>query len=146
MDKDLIVTTEEENEQVSITETIGDMLIIPGQLASPQGLRDKTMKFTIYTQEMSPEKAGKLMTFNENFVWVALNHNTFRTEQVKLIGGLKAGAEIGKTPSERLRSVLFVLWKHRPEGYEDFNMYYEWKMNQIIDHFKSRLPQEQRPY
>lgn len=142
--KELIESTATDDElaEMDIAAMIGDMLIIPGQIASPTGLRDRTMKFTIYCQELPPDKAGKLMSFNESVVNLAINPNPFRTEQIKMLAAIKASGDIGKTPSERLHSVLYVLWKNEPQGYEDFNLYYEYKMNQIINHFKSKLPRE----
>jgi hypothetical protein len=46
----------------------------------------------------------------------------------------------GKTPSQRLRAVIFLLWKYRDEWYKDFNLYYQYVMNEIIEAEKKLLP------
>lgn len=43
-----------------------------------------------------------------------------------------------KTPSQRLRSVLFILWKQEAEAI-DFEVYYRQKMSGIIEHLKIKL-------
>jgi signal recognition particle subunit SEC65 len=46
-----------------------------------------------------------------------------------------------KSQSQRLRSVLFVLWKQ--EGEEgDFKKFYKQKTEEIIQHFKNKLEDE----
>jgi len=44
----------------------------------------------------------------------------------------------GKTPSERLRGVFYILWKQ--DGSKGtFQTYYATKMEQLKDHFKSKI-------
>lgn len=43
-----------------------------------------------------------------------------------------------KTPSQRLRAVLFCLWKQENEAI-DFEVYYRTKVNGIIEHLKLKL-------
>jgi hypothetical protein len=45
----------------------------------------------------------------------------------------------GKTPSQRLRGVLFVQWKQQGEPHNDFEVYYRIMMNKYIDDVKSKL-------
>lgn len=44
-----------------------------------------------------------------------------------------------KTPGQRLRAVLFVLWKQGTDEQGDFEEFYRRRMEQIIDHIKSKL-------
>ncbi len=49
----------------------------------------------------------------------------------------------GKRPSERLRSVIFVLWKSKyTEKYPDFDVYYRMMMEKFIDNVKQYLPEQ----
>ena len=43
-----------------------------------------------------------------------------------------------KTPSQRLRAVLFLLWKQQADAVE-FEQFYRQKMNGIIEHLKLKL-------
>jgi hypothetical protein len=46
---------------------------------------------------------------------------------------------IHKSPSQRLRSVIFLGWKQTGEELP-FEVYYAQQMERIIDHLKSKLP------
>lgn len=45
-----------------------------------------------------------------------------------------------RTPSQRLRAVLFVYWKQVKGGTGDFDAYYRMVLNQLIDNYKEKLP------
>lgn len=45
-----------------------------------------------------------------------------------------------KTPSQRLRAVLFVLWKEA-DGTGDFEDFYRRRMDSIIDKIKEKFPE-----
>jgi hypothetical protein len=52
---------------------------------------------------------------------------------------LKTQYENIKTPSQRLRAILFVNYQQNPEGFQSFPNYYQSKMDQICEHFKNKL-------
>jgi hypothetical protein len=45
----------------------------------------------------------------------------------------------GKSPSARLKAVLFVFWKQEGEPQNDFETFYRIKMESIIDAVKAKL-------
>ena len=45
----------------------------------------------------------------------------------------------GKTKSQRLRGVLYVLWGNGCTKDDDFNTFYANEMNKIIEHYKNKL-------
>ena len=45
-----------------------------------------------------------------------------------------------KTPSQRLRAVLFILWKQAAGGTGDFEDFYRRQLDDIIESVKARLP------
>lgn len=47
-----------------------------------------------------------------------------------------------KTPSQRLRAVLYVLWKEA-DGTGEFEDFYRRRMNSIIDKIKEKFPDRQ---
>ena len=116
------------------------MLIIPAILESFRTLKDKGMKLTLETNELTPSQVMDLMSLVGGFCFVAFKKDEFRKEEQSLIEGLESGYEDNeKTPSQRLRAVLFVLWKQKNEGYEQFDDFYRFKMNQVVEHFKGKL-------
>lgn len=48
---------------------------------------------------------------------------------------------VHKSPSQRLRSVIFLLWKQADEQLP-FEIYYEQAIQRIINHFKTKLPHQ----
>lgn len=104
--------------------------------------KDKTVALTLGTQELSPEKAGQIFNTNSHLVtcYLSIKENISESEQ-EIIDSIEVDTP-AKTPSQRLRSVLFLIWKEHPEGYKDFNMYYLHQMDKLINHFKTKLPQQ----
>lgn len=116
------------------------MIILPAILQKFNSRVDKS--FTIYfeTPELTPEQVSGISRNLQSAGFLAFNKDVFRTEQIALIDELKADYEDkSKTPSKRLRDVLFVAWKQHDEGYDDFEQYYRYKMELFITHVKSKL-------
>lgn len=111
--------------------------------ATVEGLRsrkDKTVALTLGTQELSPEKAGLLFNTNNHLVTCYLSVKEDVTEEEQEIIDSIEVEKPGKTPSQRMRNVLYLMWKSAPEGYKDFNLYYIHYMEKMIDHLKTKLP------
>ena len=116
------------------------MILIPAILASFRSLKDKTIKIEFETNELTPEQLAEIGLHSQAFGYLAFKKDEFKSEQIQLIDELKADYEDRtKTPSKRLREVLFVAWKQSPEGYERFEDYYRYRMEVFIDHIKSKL-------
>lgn len=117
------------------------MIIIGGILEGISTRKDKTMKLTIGTQEMTPEQAASIFQYNQQFGYFAIKPEPFQKEEQDLIDSLKSDYE-GKTPSQRLRGVLYRNWELKSEGFQDFNSYYISKMELIVKHYKDKLDEE----
>jgi hypothetical protein len=116
------------------------MLILPSFLEKFESLKDRTVKLTFGTNELSPQQLGEIGQALQREGFLAFKDNPFKQEEKDILKGLDAEFEENpKTPSQRLRAVLYVSWKQKPEGYEVFSQYYEFKMEKIIGHLKSKL-------
>lgn len=116
------------------------MILIPAMLSSFRSLKDKTIKIEFETNELNPEQLAEIGLHNQSFGYLAFKKDEFRTEQIQVLDELKAGYEDKtKTPSKRLRDVLFIAWKQQPEGYHEYEDYYRYKMEKFINHVKSKL-------
>ena len=117
------------------------MLILPSQIEQITTRKDKTWRLTIGTNELSPEQAGELVKLNQEFCYLALKKDEFKTRDQDILAGIQSEFEFSvKPPAQRLRAVLYRLWEMDNEGYKDFELYYRFRMEKIIDHFKSKLP------
>jgi hypothetical protein len=115
------------------------MITLTGILNSPQGLKDGTMKVSINFNEQPPEKLGALFAMNNKFLYVALKEEPFLNEEKKLLEELKSDEQIGKSPSQRVRSTLYVLYDQDNEGFASFDQYYKFKIEKYIDFLKSKI-------
>jgi hypothetical protein len=119
-----------------------NLLLIPCAIESVSTRRDKTLKVVIGTQELSPAKAAELFNQWTSGVGVmAFKGESFNYNDEELLKAIKIDAEEmgSKTPSQRLRSCLYVLFERNPEGYQDFNNYYSAMMDKFIDMVKKRI-------
>lgn len=116
------------------------MITIPAILVSYKSLKDRTLILVFETQEPTPTQIVDIALSVQNAGFLAFNKDVFKTEQLKLIEEIKADYDdVSKTPSKRLRSVLFISWGQNKEGYNQFEDYYKSKMEKFIEHIKSKL-------
>lgn len=116
------------------------MIIIPAILESFRSLKDRTLKISFETQELSPSQMGDIQGSLNKIGFLAFKQDPFKDNEKQLLDSLEAEYDDkSKTPSKRLRSVLYVCWKQDNEGFETFPSFYDHKMEQIINHYKSKL-------
>jgi hypothetical protein len=106
----------------------------PGILTSISYNRDGGMRLGFVTNELSDEDKLILTKFHQKFGWVLFQENPYQPSDIP-----KELAEEGtKTPSKRLRAVLFRLWKQEGEV-GDFDAWYRTRMETLISSVKSKL-------
>ena len=116
------------------------MTILPAILESFRSLKDRTLKVTFETNELTPEQLAGLNEGLGKAGYLAFKDNPFKEQEKELLDGLEAEYDDAKkSPSQRLRNVLFRLWEKNPEGYEDHRLHYQFKMEKIINHYKKLL-------
>lgn len=101
--------------------------------------KDKTIVLSIGTQEMAPDKAGELFGMNGKLVTAYLSNSDVTKNDQEVIDAIELDLP-GKSPSQRLRAVLYLMWKDKPEGFTDQNLHYIHHMEKIIEHYKTKLP------
>ena len=117
------------------------MLILPGIIENLTTRKDRTWKLTIGSNELTPEQAAELVKLNQEFCYVALKRDAFKSRDLEIIAGIQSEFEFrDKPPAQRQRAVLYRLWECNNEGYSDFQLYYNFHMEKIINHLKSKLP------
>ncbi len=117
-------------------------MILQIQVESVSTRKDRTYKLVLGTQELSPKDATELFTLNSALAYCCISPKPIQSDVIAEIE--KASAEIVdtiKSPSTRLRSVFYLLWKQDNEGYEDSELYYRNKMEKVIEFYKEKLEQ-----
>lgn len=105
-------------------------------------MSDGSLSITLGTPELAPAKVGEIYGMRNKQGFAAFNLQEFTPEELKDMAEANLDLDLkkGKSSSERLRDVLFVLWKHEDPIGVDFNSFYSTKMETIIAHYKSKLP------
>lgn len=108
---------------------------VPAELKGVSTLSDGGVSLRFHTNEIKPNEMSELMGFAGKFGWMQFSDSAIHSVP-KESPHREAGA---KTPSQRLRSSLFVLWQER---YSDqlFDPWYEQQMEKIINKVKEQLP------
>ena len=116
------------------------MITLSAQIENLSSRVDRSWKITLGTQEWTPDEIGLIGSMQNKVCFVAINPDPFTTAQKEVIENTKAElSDNGKTPSQRLRGVLFVNWTNDKQGYDVFNDFYNFQMDKITNHFKSKL-------
>jgi len=116
------------------------MFIIPAILENLTSRKDGTWKLTFGSNELSPEQIQELAAALNKFTFLAIKVDQFHSEEREILESTETGLEeTGKTQSQRIRGVLFILWKQNPEGFTDFENYYRNKTEKFIDHLKTKI-------
>lgn len=109
--------------------------------ATVEGIRsrkDKTVALTVGTQELTPERAGEIFNLNGKLITAYFSSKEIGTEDQEVIDSIEPELP-GKSPSQRLRSVLYIMWKQDNQGFTDKNLHYLHHMEKVIEHYKSKL-------
>lgn len=109
------------------------MINLPGYFTGFSSRTDGSYSLRFATQELSDEDVTTLSKHRNQFGVVAFVENEAQLSDIP-----KGDAEEGKTPSQRLRASLFVLWTQEGKKGE-FESFYRDKMEKLIDHIKSKL-------
>lgn len=112
---------------------------IPAVIEKITTLKDKSIKVNVETSELTPEAMLDVMRSYGKSGYFTFSEIEFKQDEIELPEIPEyAKLENEKTPSERLRSVLYVLYMQEKPN-TDFNQYYRFKLEEIIKHFKDKL-------
>jgi hypothetical protein len=102
-------------------------------------LKDKSIKIVLDTQELDGDQAGLLYSFNGKFLKVLLTDAGIYQQSIEAVESVQIEEDNGKSPSVRLRNVLYRLWEKKSDGYNIFEDFYRAKIETIVTHFKGKL-------
>lgn len=118
------------------------VLQIPAYISGYKRKKDMSMSIAFgSTIEVDSDTIKDTDTFMNKEGWLLFSENEIQDSDVPV-----ENAPIeGKTPSQRLHAVLYVLWNQLKDTGKkvpsDFQTYYNMKMDGIINHVKDKLPE-----
>lgn len=113
---------------------------IPAGLEGARPLKDGGMSVTFHTKEMPKEEMLELLNYFPSYGWLL-----FSSDEVDLKDVPKESVRPeyeGKTPAQRLRDRLFVLWKARGSK-GDFDAFYRQQMEKILEVISQKIEGEE---
>lgn len=114
-------------------------IVLSATLESIRSLKDKSIKLAIETQELEPEQASRLFGLTGKFVKILISDSGIEKAQIEEVENVIIEEDEGKSPSQRMRSVLYILWQQDNGGYKVFNDFYRAKMEVWIEKVKQLL-------
>jgi len=120
------------------------MIVLKSQVEAIASRKDNTLKLVLGTQELSPSDCGQMFGLMNKLCTVGISANDLEKEDIETLQNAKLNIDDvpnGKSPSQRLRSVLFVYWQQHKTGFEDFNAFYTDYIEKKINQIKSKLEQ-----
>lgn len=101
--------------------------------------KDHTFAITLGSNELSPSQGGDLLHLSGKLAAVYISpKETISQKEMDQVDSLDPELP-GKTPGQRLRAVMFLLFKQDAQGHKDFDGYYKQKMEGIIEHYKKMI-------
>jgi hypothetical protein len=108
---------------------------VPAQMTGFQPRKDQSYKLTFETRQLVGEEVALLADHFQQEGWLLYKPNS----EITLTDVPAESAEVGaKTNSQRLRSVVYVLWEQQGKP-GSFNDFYTATTDRLIDLIKSKL-------
>jgi len=114
------------------------MFQISAMIDGVKTMKSNTLKIIIETQDVdtfTKEELAELFELNNKQIQVAFKENTIKVEEVD---DYKPVESNDKTPGQRLRNALYVLWKEKGENCSS-DEFYRKSMEWYIDLIKNRI-------
>lgn len=110
-----------------------DIIVLPAYLSGFSSRTDGSAGIRLTTQELQPEDFAALQSHNGDFGTFYFRPNGVQEVEIK-----QEDIDESKTPSKRLRAVLYRLWEQngKPGTFEN---YYREQMEKVIGHVKTKL-------
>lgn len=110
---------------------------IPATLDAANRRKDRSVSLRLTSmQELSNQEFAVIDTLHGANGWMLFAPEAFQEEDIPQ----ESPPSSGKTPSQRLRAALFVLWEQTNPG-NDFDTFYRQRMERIIEAVKQEFPE-----
>jgi len=119
-----------------------EILQLPATVEAINSRVDGSWSLKIGTQELSEEQAAILLKLNRKLGFFLFKASPLEEADVIDIPESKPEFKGDKTPSQRLRGVLYVLWE-QTKPTKTFDEFYRGKMESVIEWVKEKLNQDE---
>jgi len=114
-------------------------VIFEGGVNKVGTLADGSLSINIHTQELTDETMMRVFNLRKKPGMVLISSGDITKQEIDAVENFTSDFEFnGKTPSQRLRSVLYKVWEQSSQDF-DFPIWYESQMERIINKYKATL-------
>jgi hypothetical protein len=93
-----------------------EILTLPAIFEGSRDLKDRSKKLSFVTNEINPQQAASLQVLVQQFCYLAVKNEPFKNEEIEILSTIKTDFDDhSKTPSERMRNTLYVLWTQKSD-------------------------------
>jgi hypothetical protein len=116
-------------------------IVFNGTVDKVSTMSDGTLRIYVGTQEMPLDKMAQLFSFDKQAGYFLISKQKISKNEVTAVESVSKDVtpSKGKSPSQRLRNVLYRLWETDSPDNMEFQEFYEIKIETIITHFKTKL-------
>ena len=115
---------------------------LPAIFSGIQSKVDRSYKLTFNTRELTGQDAAELLKLNQIECWLLVAPD----DSLDAVDVPEAKPDAGtnqKTPGQRLRSVLYVYFCQLGKPGQDFEAFYQGRMERLIGQYKAKLDGEE---
>ena len=115
-----------------------DIFAVPSTIVKVETMADRTLKMGVDTaQELGPDEEAKIMRLRGTIGWFVYSSREITAADIPEV---QIDTEVDeKSPSKRLRNVIWVHWEQNTNKNKPFDIYYREVMERIIEQFKEGL-------
>jgi len=117
---------------------ITPLIIVPAEICKVETLADNTLRLRVdTTKELPAEQEAMIMQLRNKQGYFVYAEQDITQDDLKDLPEIETAKE-EKSPSQRLRAVLYLFWKQGTQV-QTLTQFYGREMEKIIDHFKAKL-------
>lgn len=115
------------------------MIRVQSTISKVETLADNSLKLSVVTQELAPESETEIFKYRNKLGWFVFKEETIKEEDLKDLPEIEPEFKGQKSPSERLRNIIWVYWDsktNKSKPFETFRLEY---MEKLIQSIKDKL-------
>ena len=122
-----------------------NIIVFEGGIDSLRTLADRTVRVQLQTPELPAETVKQMYSLLKIPGYVVVSANPVSREMIDEVSKMHDDSEISqsisspKTPSQRLRAVLYKVWSTHHSDRMSFREYYSDTMTEITNHYGDKL-------
>ena len=113
------------------------MFKVPSTIKKVATMTDRGLRLTVDTNELDPKDQAELFSLKDKFGWFLFKETKFEESDVLDLPDIKPEFKGDKTPSQRMRGIIYVIWE-KLGSQKTFEEFYKSKVEEINTWLKDK--------